>query len=167
MPAGRPRKPTAQKIRDGDQPCRISRNEPKPSPGGVGPAPLMLDDVGRKCWDRMVEILEPMGILTSADAEALAIYSSNFAYWITAREEVARDGMTVPTQFSFKPHPMLSVIARCESQMAKILSQFGMTPAARAALDLGGKEDDDNFDHWVKDGHTNPNGPTKAPQPGG
>lgn len=167
MPAGRPRKPTAKKILEGDQPCRINRNEPKPAPGGVGPPPLHLRDKERAAWRYFVAMLEPMGVLSSADAAALAILCVNHALWIKARDEIDREGLSVPTQFSTKPHPMIAVANRCEATMAKILAQFGMTPSARSALDLGKNDDDDEFDGWVKEGHKPPDGPAKAPKPAG
>ena len=166
MPVGRPPKLGSKKQLEGDQPCR-DRVEPVPPPGGVGPCPDHLDEHGSRCWRRLERILTGMGVLTSADADALMILCSNYSLWKRAHEEITRDGLTVPTQFSTKPHPMLAVVNRCEAVMGKMLGEFGMTPVARRSLDLGKKGDDDEFDKWVKAGQKGPDASDKTKPAGG
>lgn len=166
MPGGRPRKPDARKILEGDRPDRINRNAPKPSPD-VGPVPHQIEDdpVAVRCWVRLVRLLAPTKVLSSVDSDQLAIYCVNFSLWLKAREEVEEKGLLVATLTSWKANPALAVVRACETQMGRILGQFGMTPAARSALDLGADDEGDGFDQWLAEGEAPrkpENGPAKA-----
>lgn len=151
---GRPRKPTALKVLEGAQPCRINRHEPEP-PRGAGPCPDFLDDVGRETWARITRQLDAMGVLTEADGEAVALYCSIYSQWIAARSILAAEGLTsissTVTETSrgstvretLKPHPLLATVKECQAQMCRLLGQFGMTPASRSGLKVGGKPEED------------------------
>lgn len=164
-PGGRPRKPDALKKLEGDRPDRINRNAPKP-PADVGPIPDQIadDPIAARCWARLVRLFNASKVLASTDADQLAIYCSVFSTWIRAREEVEEKGLMVPGQSGWKANPMLAVVRACETQMGRILGQFGMTPASRSALNMGADDDDDDFDKFNKARPTGPpaNGPTKA-----
>jgi P27 family predicted phage terminase small subunit len=140
---GRPRKPTALKILEGDQPCRIASDAPS-GPKGAGPCPDDLGDVGRAAWTRVTTQLEEMGVLTLADGESIALYASTYELWAEAKLEVERDGLTVVSPMGIqKPHPLLATLKECRSQMTRLLTQFGMTPGSRSSLHVAGKPEDD------------------------
>lgn len=139
---GRPRKPTALKLLEGAQPCRINRSEPAPAKG-LGPAPDTLDDDGLVAWNRIGRQLDAVGLLTVADAEVVSHYCSAWSVWIKASRAISEDGLTVSGQFGEKPNPNVAILNKTHDQMIRILSQLGMTPAARASLSVQKKDDED------------------------
>ena len=161
--------PTRLKILAGAQPCRINRNEPKPEAGST-PCPDYLDDVARDCWHRMTGQLDAMGLLTRADGEALALYCSTYSQWMKARSRLEEEGMLVITKTTVetskrtttrevsKINPMVSVVAECQRQMVRLLTQFGMTPSSRSSLNVPGKAQEDEVLAFLK----KPKGGAKA-----
>lgn len=153
---GRPRKSTALKILDGDQRCRVNRNEPKP-PKHAGECPAFLDEVGRAAWHRVAAGLDAMGLLTVADSEAIALYAATYSRWRAASDSLERDGTTItsttetPTKHGLatrtiaKTNPALAVANECQRQMIRLLAQFGMTPTSRSSLDVEVKAKDDRM----------------------
>jgi P27 family predicted phage terminase small subunit len=151
---GRPRKANSLKLLEGAQPCRINNAEPA-SPKGAGDCPDHLDDVGRSAWLRLTRRLDEMGVLTLADGEAIALYASIYSRWTSARIQLDHDGLsitnTATTQTKYgtsvreltKPHPLLAVLDQCEQKMARLLTQFGMTPSSRSSLHVQGKPEED------------------------
>jgi P27 family predicted phage terminase small subunit len=95
-----------------------------------------------------------MGVLTLADGEAIALYAAIYSQWHHALKEL-NDGLTVnnttttqtakgtTTKTLIKAHPMLNVVAECQRQLVKLLTQFGMTPITRASLNVPGKAEED------------------------
>lgn len=135
-------KPTNLKVLEGAQPCRINRDEPDP-PKGAGECPDHLGVVGMDAWHRVTLRLEDMGVMTRADAEAVALYASTYEQWDEARRQVADEGLTYETPLGLmKPHPLLPTLKECRSQMSRLLAQFGMTPSSRSSLHVQGKVED-------------------------
>lgn len=136
------------KILDGDRKDRINGTEPS-YPKGLGDPPAWLDDLARSAWSRLVATLDASGVSTRADAEAAALYCHSYSTWRKANAAVAKDGLTVLHQLStedreiLKPHPLIAVANEAHRQMARLLSQFGMTPSARAGLHVESKAEDD------------------------
>lgn len=139
---GRPRKPTALKILEGAQPCRINRDEPRP-PKGIGEPPGYLDDDARKAWARIGRQLDDMGLLTVADADSVGLYCEAYSRWLEANKAVRKEGLTVTGRFGPKVNPNVQIADACHAQMVKLLTQFGMTPAARSSLHVGAKAEED------------------------
>lgn len=146
----RPRKPTSLKILEGAQPCRINRDEPKPPPFSDD-CPEHLGDVGREAWIRISRRLEEMGVLTQADAEAVALYASTYELWRLASDQLADEGLTMMTALGTqKPHALLATIKECRSQMTRLLTQFGMTPSSRSSLHVQAKDEEDEVLAFVQ-----------------
>lgn len=139
---GRPRKPTALKILEGAQPCRINRDEPSP-PKGIGEPPDFLDDAGRAAWARIASQLDEAGLLTVADREAVALYCSAFGRWAAANAAIDEEGLVVMGQFGAKPNPHLAIADQAAKLMARLLTQFGGTPSSRSSLKVGARVEED------------------------
>jgi P27 family predicted phage terminase small subunit len=139
---GRPRKPTTLKILEGDRKDRINQDEP-PSPSGLGNPPEWFNDLERSAWGRLSERLGEMGVATRADSEAAMLYCSAYATWRKSSIIVAKEGFSVETETTTKAHPLWTVIHEAQRTMLRVLSQFGMTPSARAGLHVEGKPEDD------------------------
>jgi P27 family predicted phage terminase small subunit len=137
-------KPTALKVLEGVRPCRIKKDEPKPEVG-LGKPPAFLDAVGLEAWKRLAPKLEAMGVGTSADADALAVYCSAFSRYRMCLAEIEIEGLTTSSQMGDKPNTHLVIIEKCEKTMLTLMRQFGMTPASRSGLSVADKPEDDDL----------------------
>jgi P27 family predicted phage terminase small subunit len=158
---GRPRKPNSLKILEGAQPCRINRDEPNP-PAFESEVPEFLDEVGRIAWVRVTTRLDEMGILTAADSEAIALYASIYSRWQAATLSLAEDGLTIINRTEIKTskgstsrtvskaHPAVQIAAECQSQMTRLLTQFGMTPSSRSSLHVPIKSQEDKLLGFIR-----------------
>lgn len=92
MPGGRPPKPTKLKLVQGtDRPDRANPREPVP-PGGDVKAPSWLHGRGRAAWKAIAPLLSEMGVLTTADPQALALLCDAYGEYIDCREVVRKRG---------------------------------------------------------------------------
>jgi P27 family predicted phage terminase small subunit len=148
---GRKPKPTALKLLGGAQPCRVNAQEPAP-PASLPEPPAHLGDVALAEWERIVPQLDAMGVITAVDGAALSIYCMTFARWLDALEAVEEYGLFIDTRIvrttgpngevletvnekgCVKSNPAVAVAAACESAMARLLGEFGLTPASRSKV---------------------------------
>ena len=131
---GRKPKPTPLKILAGDRADRINRSEPRPG-RSLPDCPDHLDADGREAWDRIVPGLDALGVLTTQDTEALALYCAAYGRWRKANEEVRKGGVTTfSEQGALKINPAVTVAQQAERLMAAILMEFGLTPASRSRV---------------------------------
>jgi phage terminase small subunit len=116
---GRPTKPTALKILQGNPGGRpLPENEPIPPDGEVEKPEGMSAPAGAM-WDRYAPMIEEMGLLTVADVPAFAFLCALMA------------------EADFDPRGMAA--ARI-TRMEALWSKFGMDPSSRARLGSVGKK---------------------------
>ena len=141
---GRPSKPNSLKILDGDRKDRINLDEPR-SPKNLPEAPDWLDELGRDAYRRIAGLLAEMKLAHQADSEALAVYAQNFSIWRQASEAIATEGFLLETPTTTKVHPLFAPMNEAQRTMVRILSQMGLTPAARATLRVEPTGEADEF----------------------
>lgn len=91
-----------------------------------------------------------MGLLTSADADAVAVYCQVAVRYQQATAEVAEQGLTVLTPNGYPViNPALAVVNKCIQQMQRMLSEFGMTPASRSRISVPEAAVEDPFDEFL------------------
>ena len=150
MPAGRPKKPTAihilngnpSKIKDLEQlaereikPAEYSRDNPPP-------APKYLSKFAKECWQLNAAYLAGLRLLTEADLIAFEAYCVSYGLYREAMHELKKAGGRV-TYSPFDNNPERTV-ERAEVQSARSAMhemrewarEFGMTPAARGRMTL-------------------------------
>lgn len=119
---GRPRKPTALRILQGNAGRRpLPEGEPKPNVGAEPPDWLSLED--RKQWDKWAPRYIRLGILTELDTPA-------FAAWMIALAQLAllrSEGEPVPCS-------LLDIVK-------SYAMQFGGTGAARSKVHVAKPEE--------------------------
>lgn len=131
---GRKPKPRELKILDGTRADRINDKAPEPIVG-LPEAPGYLDEDARAEWGRMVALLDRMGVLSTTDGAALALYCSIHSRWLKAKASVQVAGLTISTERNgAKTNPAVGVMERCETMMAKLLVEFGCTPSSRGRI---------------------------------
>lgn len=94
------------------------------------------------------------GLLTSVDADAIAMYAETYARWVVASQKLATGGMVIEmaTQNGGKylaSSPYWAIVNQCLKIMKQLLSEFGMTPASRTRIQVERPPDEDPFDEFL------------------
>jgi P27 family predicted phage terminase small subunit len=146
---GRKRKPTALKLvanNPGKRP--LNKREPKPKGGPIAPAELNAR--AKREWNRICKALDGLGLLTGADTAILALYCAAYATWCQAQRELNKKGAGPVIKAANKtliPSPWLAVSNRAHDQIVKVGAELGLTPSARARLQVP-PADDPGADDW-------------------
>ena len=132
---GRPKKPTSLKILQGSANAkRAAKTEPRP----IAKAPLCpswLSAEAKSHWEEITDKLEPLGLATSLDRDALTVYCETWSQWRDAIDAL-RDGdrtYTADTGYT-QLSPLVTDERSLRADLSKQLAQFGMTPAARSGM---------------------------------
>lgn len=120
---GRKPKPTALKVLDGDQPCRINYDEPK-FPVASSEPPAWLDRHGKEHWGELAPILLDSGVLTAADRCGLAQLCDEYS-------RIRKD----PDDF------------KARDRYRRLLVEYGLTPSSRSRLK--GNKAEPGDDPWI------------------
>jgi P27 family predicted phage terminase small subunit len=121
--AGRPRKPTALHLLNGN-PSKIpdlerrAAMEPKPreiAPDAVPEPPEYLPEAAQECWRENAPMLATTHLLTVADLKALEAYCMMYANFRRMASDLTKANMLV-----YKPHaatqPAASIWTNCRSR---------------------------------------------------
>jgi P27 family predicted phage terminase small subunit len=128
---GRPRKPTALKLIEGNPGKR--KIEPDPDAGPVGDAPADLEGIALDKWHEMTRLWRL--VATAADRDQLAEYCRLEARRVEAEEMVRLHGSVGQTAGGSPTRSAwLIVLDKCREDMRKIAVEFGGTPASRTRV---------------------------------
>lgn len=111
-------------------------------PHGRPTCPKWLNNEAKAAWRQVVPILEGMGVLTKADGNALARYCRLWARWRKAEDFIDEHGLVYPLKDDagnvkcVQQWPQVSVAHRLALQLTRLEQEFGLTPSARARLQL-------------------------------
>lgn len=121
------------KIR-GSEVVKERLQEPQPR-GSVGDCPDWLGEHGRAKWLELFAVLQPLGLLTSADADALAAYCEAWQDFRGALEVIENQGAEIfGSKGNLVANPAVHRKQSAFARMNKLAGEFGLTPAARAGL---------------------------------
>lgn len=140
MPRGRKRKPRAL--------LKLAGTYREDRHGGDGDLPTVkaprcpawLGRQGRTEWRRLTGLLGGHAILTAADLTALGLYCQALHEYHEAREAVEQEGSLVTVHGQVVPNPHTKLRDAAWARVVKLATEFGLTPAARARLDIKGSE---------------------------
>lgn len=132
---GRKPKPTAVKLLEGN-PGKRALNRAEPKPRVVMPRPPEhLSDEEKIKWKAAVKELYPLGLITTIDKDALAMYCVIFIRWLKAEKMVREKGEIIKTAAgNIIQNPYLSIANRALDQLNKLGAEFGMTPSSRSRV---------------------------------
>ena len=132
---GRKPKPTRVKELQGNPGKRpLSKREPKPQ--SAVKTPRGLKGLPRAFWREHAGELERIQVLTGVDGPAFRLMAEAYAFAVEAAIELRETGFTVEGRDGPKKHPLAQVF-RDQAQLFKSFAvEFGMTPSARARLQL-------------------------------
>ena len=146
MKTGRPRKPTALKLVEGNPGKRpLPKNEPKPAP--VRPRmPAYLHGEGRKHWTSLASKLERMGVLTEVDEDILGTYCDAYHRWREAEVHIRREGAVIkaPTSGYPMPNPWVALRNRALDDMRRWAPELGIGAASRSRIEVKKVDADEN-----------------------
>ena len=150
----RPTKPTHLKIVTGTlEQSRTNKAEPKP-PRGIPTMPPGMTPGAKRAWKRLAVMLDRMGVLTAADATALAQLCECVAMIAQAQaalnslgsltyEAVSAGGATLR-----RPHPEVAILSDADRRLRTYLNDFGLSPAARSKVSASPAADVDPLESY-------------------
>ena len=132
----------------------------EPKPEKKAPVkPHQLDALAKRIWIRVVKQLEPLGLIAVTDDALLSAYCQTYSTWLTMCGELKRDGAFVNlpvivngevvldangnTLTEPVKNPRLVEMRLLATQLRYMAAEFGMTPTARARLEVPEKEEDE------------------------
>ena len=143
MTRGRKPIPTALKLARGNPGKRpINKHEPRPDVK-LPTCPRHLQGEARKEWRRMGRKLLAHGLMTDLDVRAFELYCLTYERFLDAYEKMKQHGLVVlsPNKFPVQS-PYLAIINRCQTQIERLLLEFGMTPGSRSRVVISEPGDD-------------------------
>jgi P27 family predicted phage terminase small subunit len=110
--------------------------------------------VAKKLYKELSAKLEPIGLLTEVDGQALAGYCQAYARWKEAEEFLAKAKTTVTKTKSgyLMPLPQVAIAQKSLELMAKLGAKFGLSPADRVGLGVKPREQKSKFQAYLEKG---------------
>jgi len=112
------------------------------APAGLPDRPDWLDADGRSAWDQIVPQLDAMGVLSRIDGNALSRYCRLWTRWRKMEDFIAERGEMYPLKDEtgnvkcFQQWPQVAIASKLALLLTRMEQEFGMTPSARARLQL-------------------------------
>ena len=98
----------------------------------------------------MATQLHDLGLLTTVDLNAFAMYCETVSVWVEATKALARTGLVGKTTNGNLIHnPYLSIANRAKRDALRFMQEFGLTPSSRSRIsvsDGGGRAEKDLAD---------------------
>ncbi|MBS4062723.1 MAG: phage terminase small subunit P27 family [Bacteroidetes bacterium] len=117
-------------------PGKRAINHAEPRPTIVFPsAPEHLGDDEKNKWLAVVQELYTLGLVTTVDKDALAMYCVIYVRWLKAERMVREKGEIIKTAAgNIIQNPYLAIANRALDQLNKLGAEFGMTPSSRSRV---------------------------------
>ena len=133
---GRPRKPEALKIADGDYVVHPERRPKNPSmPAVKSPVcPDWIQGIAREEWQRICSELKVLKVVALAERGSLEQYCTAYAEWRSACATLAEEPRYYATKTGYAEHPAGKAQRALALICHKMLCEFGMTPVSRTRL---------------------------------
>ena len=101
--------------------------------------PAFLSDHAAQHWPALADLLADMGVMADGDRLALALLCEALAEWIEAGQTIAQHGATYEAvteagAVMHRAHPAVAQRADAARRVQSLLSEFGLTPSARAKV---------------------------------
>jgi len=94
-----------------------------------------LSSRAKEEWNRLAPQLYELGLLTSLDRAALAMYCDSYAEWVEASETLAREGSVRTTaRGDIVKSVWITIEHRACERVLSLCREFGLTPSARSRV---------------------------------
>jgi len=98
---------------------------------------------GQREWKRLAKELMGLGLLTTVDLTAFRAYCDVYETYMDATQNIRQYGRIIKTPKGFlMTSPYVHLANKALAQMLQLMQEFGMTPAARSRVEVGGKPTD-------------------------
>lgn len=151
MAGGRKKKPDHLKVLSGTaQPCRMNPEQPEAALG-VAVAPAWLSERAAEIFARLSAILEGMGISSPDDADNLAMLASRLEEIEICTAVIEDCGRTYEKRDEegnlamIRSRPEVGQRNEAMRHAQSLLSEFGLSPAARAKVSAGKPKEENPF----------------------
>src|SRR6056297_639786 len=152
-PRGRKPKPTKLKLLSGTaRKHRLNDNEPEPDLARPEP-PEHLTGAARLEWERVIEEIMNLGIMSNLDRAPLAAYCQAYGRWVAAEAALARmaekdgvtEGLIIRTKAGNVIHnPLVGAANKAMADMVRYAAEFGFTPSSRSQVTAADTPEEDN-----------------------
>lgn len=148
------RKPPQLKVIQGtDQPCR--RKEKAVSDDDLPvriPPPEYLSPVGKRKWNELVRQLRKKSMLEKVDMGTLEACCIAYDEMVTCMIAIKEAGGIVKYTAgkSSQQVPLLSAKNKAMETYKKYMSEFGLSPASRAKMGIGGEQEKSEFEKYLE-----------------
>jgi P27 family predicted phage terminase small subunit len=154
--AGRKRKPYHLKVVAGtDRPDRMNDAAPQASEEMPG-SPDWLSSRANEIFEQLVGIIGPMGIASASDTAMLAMVASRLEEVEICTAMIEDGGRTFVSSMEFdeqgrivsqqvKGNPVVAQRSEAMRHAQSLLSEFGLSPAARSKVSVGKKSAENPF----------------------
>lgn len=156
---GPPKKPTELRILHGTAtPSTTNKNEPRPELVEDCTAPEDLSPRAKIVWDSVAQRLQKLNLLTEIDVRALSRYCDLYVKWEDAKHYIDEHGLCVHIYYEQTPEeiargekprlrymqqfPQVAIYQQLAKELTRIEQNFGMTPSARASMNISKKNSD-------------------------
>lgn len=151
--AGRPPKPTALKLLQGN-PGKRPLNDAEPTfPIDEVIAPTWLNAAAKREWRRLLPSLREQGLFTVADVAEFAGYCQSYAEVGELTRFLRKNGRTFTTSTGYTgPVPEVAMRERALARMHLFGASFGLSPSARTRIKAQPKPEVDPFEVFLTGG---------------
>lgn len=160
MPAGRPRKPIALRKLEGD-PGKRKKKDPETTANSsrapkLPTAPRYLSAIAKSEWRRLGKQLEAAGKISGLDLRAFEMLCTTYEEWRTAQDKTRELSMVVYTPSGYPmTNPWFTNEAKLADRYARLLMQFGLTPASSEKVPTAqAEEGEDPATAWLNRGRS-------------
>lgn len=152
--AGRPPKPTALKVAEGNRGKRPLNyaDEPKPDALDELTPPAWLSATAKKVWTEDLPAMAKIRLVTKADRNSFAVLCQETANYIDAQNAINALAEKMPAGQSVlimggkegkqpQPNPFLIVQSMATKKIIMLSREFGKTPVGRKQLAIAAQTD--------------------------
>ena len=137
--AGRPPKPTALKILEGNPGGRkLNEDEPVFEITEQLFAERMPPNLGKFAvleWKRLVKILDGQKVISDAYLNVMELYISTYDTWLEAEKYVKTHGPFIKDgKGKISANPALKISREASAQLLRIQPELGLTPSSRTRI---------------------------------
>ena len=130
--AGRKPKPTKLHILNGN-PSRKKLDTNEPTPDIVIPnCPNHLSELGKLEWYRITKEFKKLGLISEIDMAGVASYCQLYGRWVELENAINEEDNIIAGRIN----PKIVESRLTLQQLRSYLTEFGMTPSARARLSI-------------------------------
>jgi P27 family predicted phage terminase small subunit len=153
--AGRPPKPTALKLIQGNPGKRpLNDAEPTFPVDDVAP-PTWLNAAAKREWRRMLPLLRQQGLFTVAFVAEFAGYCLSFAEIGELERFLRKNGRSIVTASGYPvPRPEVAMRERALSRVHIFGASFGLSPSASTKVKAQPEKEADPFEEFLTSGRS-------------